>query len=72
MVTFRDPDNLPCNLVWGLDAPQSTQVGDAVPVFNYPTFKPRKGVFQRYQQGPSPVFKLGHFGLYVSHMNLAS
>lgn len=64
IVTFKDPDGLPCNLVWGLDVRQVP--GDNnLPAVNYPVVKPRLGEFRRFKQGPSPVFKLGHFGLYV-------
>lgn len=62
LVTFEDPDGIPCNLVWGM---QEREVGgeEQLPVVNYPREKPRKGEFRRFKQGPSPVFKLGHFGL---------
>lgn len=62
LVTFHDPDGIPCNLVWGL---QERESGDAesLPVWNYPREKPRKGEFRRFKQQPSEVFKLGHFGL---------
>lgn len=62
IVTFKDPDGLPCNLVWGLAAKQVPE-DDNLPVVNYPVVKPRLGEFRRFKQGPSPVFKLGHFGL---------
>ncbi len=62
LVTFHDPDGLPCSLVWGLpDREISGQTG--VDTINYPVEKPRKGQFRRFKQEPCPVFKLGHFGL---------
>ena len=46
MVSFHDPDHLPCHLVWGL---QERSSGDEypLPLFNFPTEKPRKGTFRR-------------------------
>lgn len=62
IVTFKDPDGLPCHLVWGL-APKKVLDDGNLPVVNYPVVKPRLGEFRRFRQGPCPVFKLGHFGL---------
>ncbi|BEJ16609.1 hypothetical protein CspHIS471_0600100 [Cutaneotrichosporon sp. HIS471] len=65
LVTFQDPDGLPCNLVWGL--PEREIVIQPSPdAVNYPVQKPRKGEFRRFKQEPCPIFKLGHFGLLVS------
>lgn len=60
MITFRDPDDIPMRLVWGLDQRQPGK--DQVPDINYPVQKIRKGEFRRFEKGPCPVFKLGHFG----------
>lgn len=46
LVSFRDPDNLPCNLVWGLEERTST-AETSTPTINYPVHKPRKGEFRR-------------------------
>jgi len=67
MVSFRDPDNIPVNLCWGLEerevpAPESNKVTEKVAEVNYPLTKQRKGEFRRFEKGPCPVFKLGHYG----------
>ncbi|GMK56149.1 hypothetical protein CspeluHIS016_0212050 [Cutaneotrichosporon spelunceum] len=62
LVTFRDPDGLPCNLVWGLPD-REIIIQTAADTINYPVQKPRKGEFRRFKREPCPVFKLGHFGL---------
>jgi len=46
LVTFRDPDGILGNLVWGLDA-KPIKTDDTVPVVNFPIEKPRKGEFRR-------------------------
>lgn len=61
LVTIPDPDGIPVNLVWGLDA--KPVADDKIPPVNYPVTKPRKGEFRRFKQEPCPVFKLGHYGL---------
>lgn len=45
IVTFKDPDNIPCNLVWGLAA--KPPKAEDVPTMNFPVEKPRKGEFRR-------------------------
>ncbi|RSH95229.1 hypothetical protein EHS25_000315 [Saitozyma podzolica] len=65
MVTFRDPDGIPCNLAWGL-AGKAVNEETTIPLVNFPTAKPRRGEFIRFKQKPCPVFKLGHFGLLIS------
>ena len=62
MITFRDPDNIPMSLVWGLEERKPKTNPKEVPDINYPVQKIRKGEFRRFEKGPCPVFKLGHFG----------
>lgn len=62
MITFRDPDGIPVNLVWGLEERSPKLSPKEVPDINYPVQKIRKGEFRRFERGPCPVFKLGHFG----------
>ena len=45
LVTLRDPDDIPVNLVWGLAAKPKAE-DDIAPV-NFPNSKPRKGQFRR-------------------------
>lgn len=53
LVSFSDPDGIPCNLVWGMEgnstsAQESAPASDdKIPVINYPKEKPRKGEFRR-------------------------
>jgi catechol 2,3-dioxygenase-like lactoylglutathione lyase family enzyme len=46
MVTFRDPDGIPCNLAWGL-AGKAVNEETTIPLVNFPTAKPRRGEFIR-------------------------
>lgn len=62
MITFRDPDDIPMSLVWGLEERKPKTTPKEVPDINYPVQKIRKGEFRRFEKGPCPVFKLGHFG----------
>lgn len=66
-VTFYDPvDGFPFHLVYGQELVEMT---DSFPelVFNFPTAKHRAvSRTQRFQKGPSPIHKIGHFGLCVT------
>jgi len=46
LVTFRDPDGIRGNLVWGLEG-KSVEDDMGVPKVNFPIEKPRKGEFRR-------------------------
>ncbi|KAF4277199.1 hypothetical protein CNMCM8689_004908 [Aspergillus fumigatus] len=64
MVTVKDPEGFPINLVYG----QSPAAPGEYPpklVVNYESDKPRVRHFQRFVPGPAAVHKLGHFGLCV-------
>ncbi|KAL5363810.1 Glyoxalase/Bleomycin resistance protein/Dihydroxybiphenyl dioxygenase [Aspergillus floccosus] len=66
-VTFYDPiDQFPFHLIHG----QKPHSGEKVLPqlrFNFPTDKHRAGnQTQRFQKGPAPVHKLGHFGMCVT------
>ncbi|KIV96560.1 hypothetical protein PV10_00409 [Exophiala mesophila] len=68
VVTMTDPNGFTVGFVHG----QKVRESDAVhghleqeqdPLsFNTTDNKPRRGVFRRFKQGPSPVHKLGHYG----------
>ncbi|PGH13188.1 hypothetical protein AJ80_06434 [Polytolypa hystricis UAMH7299] len=62
-VTFKDPvDEYPFHLVYGQEQTSDVTVLPQLK-FNYPTDKHRPGnTFQRFEKGPAPVHKLGHFG----------
>lgn len=70
VVTVTDPNGFTVGFVHG----QKLRESDAVhghlelehdPLFNTIDNKPRRGVFRRFKQGPSPVHKLGHYGFVV-------
>jgi hypothetical protein len=66
-VTFTDPvDDFPFHLVFGqTPVPHGRDPPELA--YNYPSAK-KRGVnrTQRFQQGPAPVHKLGHFGACVT------
>ncbi|KKY17956.1 putative glyoxalase family protein [Diplodia seriata] len=71
-VTFKEPvDGFEMHLVHGqAPAPDERVLPELA--FNYPTQKHRpEGKFQRFEQKPAPVHKLGHFGLCVTDFNKA-
>ena len=66
-VTFHDPvDGFPFHLVYGQEAaPVSKHLPELE--YNFPQAKYRKvNKTQRFEQGPAPVHKLGHFGCCVT------
>lgn len=80
-VTFHDQvDGFPFHLVYGQEP---VEMSNNLPEldYNYPTTKNRAvNKTQRFKKGPSPIHKLGHFGLcvtdykrafdfYISHFN---
>ncbi|KAL1980672.1 hypothetical protein VTN96DRAFT_3652 [Rasamsonia emersonii] len=67
-VTFRDPvDNFPFHLVYGQAAAENVTAFPQLK-FNFPTEKHRPvNKTQRFQKGPAPVHKLGHFGMCVTN-----
>ncbi|RHZ58697.1 hypothetical protein CDV55_105243 [Aspergillus turcosus] len=67
-VTFYDPiDNFPTHLVYG-QTPVERSTPHPVLAYNHPTTKNRQpGQFQRFEKGPAPVHKLGHFVLCVTN-----
>ncbi|KAE8336778.1 hypothetical protein BDV24DRAFT_154915 [Aspergillus arachidicola] len=66
-VTFYDPiDGFPFHLICGQQPSSSETALPRLP-FNYPTEKHRAGNKpQRFEKGPAPVHKLGHFGMCVT------
>ncbi|TQS31786.1 hypothetical protein Golomagni_07922, partial [Golovinomyces magnicellulatus] len=71
-VTFFDPvDGFPFHLVHGQKTRDDVE---AFPQrnFNFPTEKNRSGnKTQRFEKGPAPVHRLGHFGLCVTNYKAA-
>lgn len=66
-VTFYDAvDNFPFHLVYGQVLVESANTFPELE-YNFPTSKHRAvNRTQRFQRGPSPVHKMGHFGLCVT------
>jgi hypothetical protein len=72
IVTLTDPNGFPVSFVHGQTL-RSKYTEDssyfreetAGIAANTAVEKPRKGTFRRFQQGPSPVNKLGHYGFIV-------
>jgi hypothetical protein len=66
-VTFYDPnDKFPFHLVFGQTP---VEMSDSFPElrYNFPTHKHRPvNKTQRFEKGPAPIHKLGHFGLCVT------
>ncbi|KAI2928126.1 hypothetical protein CBS147321_11098 [Aspergillus niger] len=63
-VTFTDPEGYPVNLIHG-QAPRETGDYPERLIVNYEADKPRLRKFHRFNVGPAPVHKLGHFGYCV-------
>ncbi|GIK06761.1 hypothetical protein Aspvir_002412 [Aspergillus viridinutans] len=66
MVTVKDPEGFPINLVYG-QPPAAPGEYPSKLVVNYESDKPRIRHFQRFVPGPAAVHKLGHFGLCVQN-----
>ena len=66
IVTLTDPVGFPVHLIYGQAAkPPTTDTNPHLEklVVNFENEKPRKGKFQRFQPGPAPVHKWGHYGV---------
>lgn len=83
-VTFLDPvDKFPFHLVYGQTLVELSALLPELD-YNYPTQKNRSvGQYQRFEKGPAPVHKMGHFGMcitdfaksyefYTTHFNLVA
>ncbi|CCT72912.1 related to 2,3-dihydroxybiphenyl-1,2-dioxygenase [Fusarium fujikuroi] len=70
-VTLNDPNGFPITFIHGQalkepqDHPATRALDKESPVMNHALEKPRKGRFLRFNKGPSPVHKLGHYGYIV-------
>ncbi|EXJ87574.1 hypothetical protein A1O3_04534 [Capronia epimyces CBS 606.96] len=69
-VTFHDPvDGFPFHLVYGQTPLTDEQLLPELQ-FNFPAHKQRPaGRYQRFEKGPAPVHKLGHFGMCVTNFD---
>ncbi|KAK6393543.1 hypothetical protein LTR65_002415 [Meristemomyces frigidus] len=63
IVTLHDPAGHLVHLVFGQRAKAVEELDLEKLVVNYEDVKPRKGKFQRFEPGPAPVHKWGHYGV---------
>ncbi|KAG4437102.1 hypothetical protein IFR05_007400 [Cadophora sp. M221] len=63
IVTLTDPAGHQVHLVHGQSPKELQPTNLEKLVVNYEDEKPRKGKFQRFQTGPAPVHKWGHYGV---------
>ncbi|KAJ9615221.1 hypothetical protein H2200_001295 [Cladophialophora chaetospira] len=69
-VDIKDPRGNNIRLLHGLTFREKEEQKKEIPkpvIFNTWEDKPRKGEFQRFDDGPSKVHKLGHYGVVVDH-----
>ncbi|KIY00985.1 uncharacterized protein Z520_03651 [Fonsecaea multimorphosa CBS 102226] len=74
-VDVKDPLGFNMRLLHGIAFRQKEEQRQEKPkpvIFNSWEDKPRKGEFQRFDGGPSKVFKLGHFGFVVDQSQYES
>ncbi|SPO04612.1 related to 2,3-dihydroxybiphenyl-1,2-dioxygenase [Cephalotrichum gorgonifer] len=66
LVTVYDMEGQPINFIHGQEASEAGDMPEKL-IVNYETDKPRKSKFQRFDEGPAAVHKLGHYGLCVTN-----
>ncbi|KAH7110236.1 Glyoxalase/Bleomycin resistance protein/Dihydroxybiphenyl dioxygenase [Dactylonectria macrodidyma] len=64
LVTAYDPEGLPINFIHGQEPAKTGKMPERL-IVNFEADKPRKRRFQRFDEGPAAVHKLGHYGLCV-------
>lgn len=68
MVRLLDPNGFTVGFMYGQrereksDSVKTLRIHPATKASNEGDEKPRKGEFRRFHKGPSPVYKLGHYG----------
>jgi hypothetical protein len=63
IVTLTDPAGHKVHLVYGQTPKEKQPMNLQKLVVNYEDQKPRKGKFQRFEPGPAPVHRWGHYGV---------
>jgi hypothetical protein len=63
MVTLTDPAGHKVHLVHGQEEKAEEPLGLKKLIVNYEDEKPRVGKFQRFEPGPAPVYRWGHYGV---------
>ncbi|KAK4892348.1 hypothetical protein LTR27_009182 [Elasticomyces elasticus] len=66
LLSISDPEGFPVNFVYGQAAKTTEVMLPGKIIYNDESAKPRKRKFQRFNEGPASVYKLGHFGLCVN------
>ncbi|OOF92088.1 hypothetical protein ASPCADRAFT_153403 [Aspergillus carbonarius ITEM 5010] len=64
LVTVTDPEGYPVNLIYGQIPHKPGEYPERL-IINYEGEKTRLRKFHRFNPGPAPVHKLGHFGYFV-------
>lgn len=62
-VTLRDPAGHAVHLIHGWQETTASPPHLQKLIINFEDDKPRKGKFQRFEPGPAPVFRWGHYGV---------
>jgi hypothetical protein len=63
ILTLTDPVGYKVHLVFGQQETEAEPPQLKKLVVNYEDEKPRKGKFQRFEPGPAPVYRWGHYGV---------
>ena len=63
IVTLHDPAGHPLHLVFGQQEKPVEEMNLKKLEVNFEDIKPRKGKFQRFEPGPAPIHKWGHYGV---------
>lgn len=63
IVSLTDPAGHSVHLVYGQEEKLEEPLGLEKLVVNYEDEKPRVGKFQRFEPGPAPVYRWGHYGV---------
>lgn len=63
IVTLTDPIGFKVHLIHGQTKREPTPLHLEKLIVNYEDEKPRKGRFQRFEHGPAPVHRWGHYGV---------
>ncbi|KAL7908464.1 Glyoxalase/Bleomycin resistance protein/Dihydroxybiphenyl dioxygenase [Trichoderma velutinum] len=66
LVTAFDPEGLPINFIHGQEPAKIGKMPERL-IVNFEAEKPRTRRFQRFDEGPAAVHKLGHYGLCVQN-----
>ncbi|KAI3572671.1 Glyoxalase/Bleomycin resistance protein/Dihydroxybiphenyl dioxygenase [Fusarium oxysporum f. sp. albedinis] len=68
LVTAYDPEGMPINFIHGQEPARPGKMPERL-IVNFENEKPRRRRFQRFEEGPAAVHKLGHYGLCVQDFN---